>query len=383
MDNQQQCSFNPEPQPCKYSLIFDPTVPINHSFQKLTATLLKMFEEQADDFPLQMACIQQLRSLQLNYIPRDTISKVKDAESFRSLWVLLIDSPHCNCLDVRLLDAMAAASLKPEAKEIIDNFKNAYYNKTVAEVAPRVPIAPMKSIHCVTVYDNLNLDPNKITVFELYEHRFYIEEILEVGEVLGYHKIRIGSINIMWQIPIGFVYKAYCSLKKNHAKLNLWCALSISDIRQWEKLPVLWHGQQVDENKIGPIKSLLQNVSCKPFTLHSMFKWSSLEFNIVKKVNEPYKIEQIAYASCDEPRFPCSSNVKYDSMSNNCTMWITTHPGFYSDLYFGVRVCATDKLVGAALSYPLCITIRGKRIKAICIYKKVMLNMYGTVLHTC
>ena len=310
-----------------------------------------MFEEQPDIlFTLQMACIQQLNSPAGNYIPRDIISKLKVAESLRSFWTILMDSPHCNFLDVRLLEAMAAALLKPEAKKIINNFKNTYYNKTIAEVAPTVPIAPIKSMHCVAVHDNLDLDPNKTTIFELYQHRFYIEEILEVDELIGCHKIRIGSINIIWQIPINFVYKAYCSLRKNLPKLHPLCELLISDTKQWEKLPVLWHGQQVDDDEIGPIKPLLQHVRHKPYTLHSAFRWSSLKFR-----------RRVYAASIAFPE---------EKSSYNCTMWITTHPGFWNDLYFGVRVCATNKLVGVTLSYPLCIAIGETRIKAICIYQK-------------
>ena len=297
-----------------------------------------------------MACIQQFRSLKLNYISRDIISQVKDAESFRNLWALLIDSPHCTCLDVRLLDAMATASLKPEAKEIITNFKNTHYNKTIAEVAPSVPIVPMKFTHCATVHSDLALDPNKMTVFELYKHRFYIEEILELGEALGYHNIRIGSIKINWQIPISFVYKAHCSLEKNHAELNAWCKLTISDTKQWEKLPILWYGQQVDKCENEPLKSLLQDVRQKPYTLHSMFKWASLEFSNVEEMQ--------------------NINKSKNPVSDNCTLWISTHPGFFSDLYFGVRVCATNKLVGAAISYPIYINVRGKCIKAICLFQK-------------
>ena len=372
-----------------------------------------MFEEQSDVlFTLQMACIQQLHSPTQNYIPQDIISKLKAAKSLRSFWLLLIDSPHCNFLDIRLLEAMADALLRPEAKKIIDNFKDAYYNKTIAEVAPTVPIAPIKSMHCVAVYDNLNLNPREVTIFDLYKHRFFIEEILEADEYIGCHKIRIGSIKITWQIPINFIYKAYCSLEKNRVKLHPWCELLISDIKQWEKLPVLWHGQQVDDNKIGPLKSLLEDIRHKPYTLHSTFKWSALEYNkpyirsdeyefipqkaVFRRPSSPLllaasythqlgdsrSLESSSGLSAEyeglkcsgtfvQPVFPRKDVTEKDELeANNSITWMTTHPDFWSDLYFGVRVCATNKLVGAALSYPLCITIRETRIKAICIYHK-------------
>jgi len=248
----------------QFDLTFNPHTPMINGFQRLAAVLFEILKDISAS-KLRIACIQAFRAPLSNYTSLAVVSKVKECKSFESLWETLADSPHWNCIDLRLLEAMAAASLKLEATQIIKNYKEAYYCKTVGEVLPGIPVVRQSYTNCTEVCDTLDLNPNKLTIYDVLKHRFFLENnILETGNLtLGYSKIVIGSVKITWQIPFQLVYQAYCCLNKNQHLLTSGCQLRVSDTPKWDKLPVLWYGER--PNKIGKIRPF--HTRENPYTL--------------------------------------------------------------------------------------------------------------------
>ena len=111
----------------------------------------------------------------------EVVPIIKAAKLFQDLCTLLADTPYWNFLDIRMMEAMATASLIPAAQQSVENFKRTFFGMTLSEAAPYFPIVPMKPSH-TDITEILAKDPSKMTIFELHKHRFYLEtELLQTG----------------------------------------------------------------------------------------------------------------------------------------------------------------------------------------------------------
>ena len=109
--------------------------PIDDAFTKLSAYITALI--QSVNFPpLQRACIEKAKSPKMLLKSNELVPVIKEAQSFQSLCSLLASTCYWNCLDIRMMEAMAIASRIPDAQEAIKNFKEAYFNMTLREAAP-------------------------------------------------------------------------------------------------------------------------------------------------------------------------------------------------------------------------------------------------------
>ena len=127
----------------------------------------------------------------------EIVAAIKAANSFQDLCTLLADTPYWNFLDIRMIEATAAASLIPAAQQSVENFKRTFFGMTLAEAAPYFPTIPLKSAH-TKITEQLDKDPSRMTIFELHKHRFYLEtELLQTGpDTITICRIVIGSVII-------------------------------------------------------------------------------------------------------------------------------------------------------------------------------------------
>lgn len=230
---------------------------------------------------------------------------IDEAESFQTLCTMLAKTSYWNFLDIRMMEAMAAASLIHAAQQSVENFKKTFFGMTLAEAAPYFPIIPIKSGY-TAVTEELDKDPSKMTIFELHKHRFYLEtELLQTGpNTCTICRIVIGSVTVTWEIHVDHVYKAYCSLKKWSQLPQGIVILSIREAEVYEGLPFFWRGQEVKQ--IGPIEPLPQ-VQQKLTPLPEGLQWV------------PY--DSISFAN----------DLKYKFNTNlypvtELSQWITFHP---------------------------------------------------------
>ena len=265
---------------------------------------------------------------------------IDGAKSFQALCTVLAKSPYWNFLDIRMMEAMAAASLIPAAQQSVENFKKTYFRMTLAETAPYFPIIPLKSAH-TAMTEQLDKDPSKMTIFELHKHRFYLEtELLQTGpDTITICRIVIGSVTITWQIHVDHVYKAHCSLKKKQSQLPPQgiMALSVDEAEEYEGLPFVWRGQEIKQ--IGPIEPLPQQVQHKPIPLPEGLQWVPF-YNLV----------------CD-----------HDSTEKRIK-WVYFHPTMKesladSDWCLAVKDNTINKIKGYMLWHSVCVQIGGTVIK--------------------
>ena len=200
-------------------MTFSPEEDIDLAFSRLSAAVTTTIKD--TNFPtIQRAAIEGAKSPKMIVKSSELVPIIDGAESFHALCTMLAKSPYWNFLDIRMMEAMAAASLIPAAQQSVENFKQTFFGMTLAEAAPYFPITPSKSAH-TAMTEQLDKDPSKMTIFELHKHRFYLEtDLFQTGpDTITICRIVIGSVTITWQIHVDHVYKAYCSLKKKQSQL--------------------------------------------------------------------------------------------------------------------------------------------------------------------
>ena len=306
---------------------------IDSAFSRLSASVTSTIAG-ANFSTLQRAAIERAKSPKMIQKSNELVPIIDGANSFQTLCTMLAKTSYWNFLDIRMMDAMAAASLIPAAQQSVENFKKTFFGMTLAEAAPYFPIIPLKSGH-TTVTEELDKDPSKMTIFDLHKHRFYLEtELLQTGCTIC--RIVVGSVMITWQIHVDHVYKAYCSLKKQQPQLQsqdiTTLSITVADI--WGEVPITWRGQDVQQT--GPIIPLPEKVQQKSYLLPKGLQWTTLDIEVI--ANE-YK------------------NMHY--ALRELLQWITFHP-LTPDVTSSLRdndwsfvVKRNNQPVGAMLNYPV------------------------------
>ena len=223
---------------------------IENAFIKLSAAVTDIIQH-SNFNRLQRACIEKARSPKMLNKSDQVIPVIKEAQSFQALCSMLADTTYWNFLDIRMMEAMATASMIPAAQETIENFKKTFFSMTLKEAAPYFPVVPVKSGH-TTMHEDLDKDPSQMTIGELHKHRFYLEtEVIQTGpDTCTICSIKIGSVTIVWQIHLDNVYQAYISIKGKNSQLKSQAIrhLSIDQAILLEaRLPILLRGEIVEK----------------------------------------------------------------------------------------------------------------------------------------
>ena len=147
---------------------------IDNAFLRLSAAITEMIQD-VDFFCLQKACIEKAFSPLMPSKATEIIPIVTSASSFHDLCLKLAKTVYWNFLDIRMIEAMASASLIAPAYESIENFKETFFNMTLAEAAPYLTVTRNESEMCDDDY-------SQITIHELYRHQFYLKtQFVRVG----------------------------------------------------------------------------------------------------------------------------------------------------------------------------------------------------------
>lgn len=116
----------PQPLPTTVAVKFSQDEDIDYAFTKLSAALTNIIQH-TNFSRLQRACIEKARSPKMLHKSAEIIPVIKGADSFEGLCSILADTTYWNFLDIRMMEAMATASMIPAAQETVDNFKKAFY----------------------------------------------------------------------------------------------------------------------------------------------------------------------------------------------------------------------------------------------------------------
>ena len=336
-----------QPLPVPVAVKFSKDQNIANAFTKLSAAVTDIIQH-TNFNRLQRACIERARTPEMLHKSNEIIPFIKEANSFERLCSMLADTTYWNFLDIRMMAAMATASMIPAAQETIENFKKTFFSMTLKEAAPYFPVIPRKPNY-TELHEDLDRDPSQMTIGELHKHRFYLEtEILKTGpDTCTICRIVIGSVAIIWQIHVDHAYQAYSRLKKLHPQLSLQAIrfMSIPETERWEGLPFLWHGQDMGE--IGPIESSTC-VRHEPYPLSQGFEWSVLGSS---NFNEIIQLHNDRNPTCRITR-------KY-------LKWFISSPLYKKGCLLGIRSSSSKKLVLFIASTPYHIRIGGKLLSMV------------------
>ena len=337
-------------------LTFTRDEPIDDAFTKLSAYVTTLIQN-TNFSSLQRACIEKAKSPRMLHKSNEIVPVIKEAQSFQGLCSMLADTTYWNILDIRMMEAMATASMIPAAQVAIENFKKTFYNMTLKEAAPYFPVIPVKPGY-TTMVEDLDRDPSQMTIGELHKHRFHLEtKVIQTGpDTCTICEIKIGSVTIMWQIPADHAYQAYSRLKRLDFQLSSLSIrfMSVPEMEIWEGLLFSWPGQDMGE--VGPIES-----SCarqQPCPLPPGFEWYTLKSS---------NFDEIIQLDDQSTRY--IDMMPFYHMSKKRLKWVISYP--YHDkngCLLGIRLSWSKKLVWYMSSVPCKIRVGRKVLSAVYLY---------------
>ena len=330
--------------PMPVAVKFSEDKDIDYAFNKLSAVVTDIIQH-INFSRLQRACIERARTPKMLHKSNEIVPNIQVTDSFERLCSMLANTSYWNFLDIRMMEAMATASMIPAAQETIENFKKTFFSMTLKKAAPYFPVIKVKPSH-TELHEDLD---SEMTIGELHKHRFYLEtEILETGpDTCTICRIMIGSVAIVWQIHVDHAHQAYSRLKRFHYQSSLQAIrfMSIPETEKWEGLPFLWHGQDIGE--IGPIETSTC-VRQEPYPLPQGFEWSIL-----------------SSSNFDEIIQLCTDCNPGYSLSRKYLKWLISSPLYKKGCLLGIRSSTSKKLVWFTASTSYHIRIGGKLLSMI------------------
>ena len=185
---------------------------IREAFIFLTSNVSKLLQNE-DFYAIRRSCIEQINTPSGAQLSDELVQKIKNASNLNVLLDILADSPYWSWIDLRLLEAMVAASGSSVAKDLLTNYRIAVFSKKLLEVLPSVPNKEVKDTYYAKIVSKVNKDVNEITIFDLLEFQSELETVImdiKVG-TCALANIKEGCIEIDWFIPVHCIDHAYNS----------------------------------------------------------------------------------------------------------------------------------------------------------------------------
>ena len=171
------------------------------------STLFSKFQTKVNDKKF-----RAIKSACLTCVKQKLRNEIRETHNTDSLFELLaVNDRFCNWMNIKLLKVIAHASENHELVQMVTNYTEAIYNRTMGEVLGCNPCHPVRTNH----YSELkvtfdNKDPDSVTVKEFLKlcAPYLIESIVE-DMLLG--EAEKGSLKITLFIPTDEVYNIYLS----------------------------------------------------------------------------------------------------------------------------------------------------------------------------
>ena len=199
-------------------------------FPAFVSTLRSMLSE--DKFIMvRRGCITNNKTLSAK-LPNDFVNEVRATETMDKLFDVVVSSPYCNWMNIRLLEKMAAASLQSNARKLIDQYKNAIFSKKLKDIFKHIPevSSQVTKDYYSRVKQKWEKEYDDVTIKDIIGEWNRLEKIFDVEEpTLLLDRVIEGSIEFHWLIPTELVSHARYSAFKNWHKLDDILYLDICD----------------------------------------------------------------------------------------------------------------------------------------------------------
>ena len=198
---------------------------VREAYISLTSNVSKLLQN--EDFPaIRRSCIEQMKAPSGAQLSPDMVKKVKAANDLNSLLDILVDSPYWSWIDLRLLEAMVAASGSGIAKGFLKSYRNAVFSKKLLEVLPSIPNTEVKDEYYSKIVSKVHKDVDKIIVSDLLQFQSQLETVIMdiASGTCSLAHIKEGCIEIHWLIPthyIDYAYKSACLKRHKFCEFHL------------------------------------------------------------------------------------------------------------------------------------------------------------------
>ena len=182
------------------------------AFIKLQTKLTKLLT-QADISSIRRGCIAQQRTPGGVHLSEQLKANIASTQNIGVLLDALVDSPYWSWIDIRLLQAIVAASDIPQALQLLENYKSGVFSRKLVDLLPNMPSKEVKEEFFTEIVTKLGKDANTMTVSDLLQFRLQLETvIMDIGKgACVLEHIKKGCIEVHWYIPTHCVDNAYQS----------------------------------------------------------------------------------------------------------------------------------------------------------------------------
>ena len=192
---------------------------IREAYISLTSNVNKLLQNEY--FPaIRRSCIEQMKTPSGAQLSPDMIQKIKAASDLDSLLDILVDCPYWSWIDLRLLEAMVAASGSSIAKGFLKSYRDAVFSKKLLEVLPSIPNTEVKDAYYSKIVSKVHKDVDQIIVSDLLQFQSQLETVIMdiASGTCSLACIKEGCIEIHWLIPTHCIDHAYKSACLKHHK---------------------------------------------------------------------------------------------------------------------------------------------------------------------
>ena len=185
---------------------------IREAFISLTSNVSRLLQNEYFP-PIRRSCIEQMKTPSGAQLSPDMIQKIKAANDLNALLDILVDCPYWSWIDLRLLEAIVAASGSSVAKGFVNSYRNAIFSKKLLEVLPSIPNTEVKDAYYSKIISKVQKDVEQITVSDLLKFQYHLETVIMdiASGTCSLAYIKEGCIEVHWLVPMHCIDHAYQS----------------------------------------------------------------------------------------------------------------------------------------------------------------------------
>ena len=129
-------------------------------------------------------------------LPHDLTTELNNVNNLEKAFDLLVKTPFCTWLEIRMLERMAKVAKIPEAKILIDMFKKYVHSRKCSEVELYFKKKYIDPDHVTLVTAKFNENAENLTVAELIDYCHRLETIIKLDESSAPMKYKKGCLEI-------------------------------------------------------------------------------------------------------------------------------------------------------------------------------------------
>ena len=168
--------------------------------------------------------------LKIKKLPSSFTDQIRATEKLDDLVDVVVESPYCNWMNIRLLERMAAASLQKNVYQLIGQYKNTVYSKRLQDVFQQITETEVPEDYCSKIKQKWDKEFKEVTLRDVIRHWERLEKIFDTEDpILLLERVIKSSVQFLWLIPSELVCHTRYSAFTNWQQLDDILYLEICD----------------------------------------------------------------------------------------------------------------------------------------------------------